>query len=82
MRFCLYYKIYIDIIAIQRLNVNEKNFNLYFEMILRTCNEDTKFVYKLYCKIYIDIRMTQKSNVNEKNSNLYSKISIKFIIKI
>ena len=31
----LYYRIYIDIKAIQKLNINKKNFNLYSKMNIR-----------------------------------------------
>ena len=37
-------KMYIDIIATQKLSVNEKNLDLYSEMILKAYNEDMKFV--------------------------------------
>ena len=77
----MYCKMYIDIIATQKLSVNEKNLDLYSEMILRVYNKDTKFVYELYYRIYIDIRAIQKSNMNEKSFNLYFKTSVKSIIK-
>ena len=73
---------YVDIVATQKLSVNEKNSDLYSEMILIIYNGDTKFVYRLYCRIYVDTRVIQKSSVNEESSNLYSKMNVKFIMKI
>ena len=72
---------YIDIIATQKLSVNEKNLDLCSEMILKACNEDMKFVCELCCRIYVDIKVIQKSSVKE-SSNLCFKMSIRFVMKI